>query len=373
MHLLHIVSGKTLFPQARQAIQLMPELAGRGIRLSLLCEPDCVVSIAAQSSGVNVVHWDGEQESWLGRLMQTRQLICQLKPDLVHVHCERGDGFIFGLAARLAGVKAVLSTDSPRRINRLPRMLNHHVYNRYLSPYEFVGSRLLRRGLPDAKLSRVRLGIDPDACRPSWTLEKFRKVFGLEADQFVIGLHTDFSSMQEQRYLLHLLPLLTGAYAGVRVIVFGEGPLEGSLEKNLQVVDPKGVVQLARTGHNLKNLLGHLQIFLSLSTQVRPHLELLDAQASGVPIAGINNQATLELVAKDNRINLVSPKDNEGLATAIKRLIYQPRQRRQLKATGERWVRQEFATADMAASYLEAYARTLRNRSNSSQASCEIA
>ena len=373
MRVLHVISGRRLYPQARQAIEIVKELRRCGIQAHVACEPECAISIAAEATLTPVAHWPMTTKSGLRKLGRLWRLISSVNADLVHVHCETGDATIPGLAARLVGVRCVLSSDAPDRNTELPRPLAQRLYDRYLTTSIDTAKRLLTQGVPESRLCRVRIGVDPQKYQPSWTPQEFLRAFDLSEDEFTIGLRVDDLSRKELKQLAHLLPILTAIYAGMRLLIFGEGPSVDYLRRRLNQVKLGEVVRYAGYRAEWLGFLGHLDLFLNLQRDVRQSMHVLDAQAAGVSVAGFDIVKGAGLVAECNRENLVAAQDYDKLASVVRRLIFRPKLRQELTARASRWIGTEFSPADMALSYFEAYAPLIDHGSRSTVSSYKAA
>jgi glycosyltransferase involved in cell wall biosynthesis len=357
MRTLHIISGRRLYPQARQAIELITQLQRCGIHAQVACEPECTVAVAAEATCAPVTHWAMDTRSGLRKLGRLRKLIGGVNPDLVHVHVETEDEAFLGIAARLAGARCVLSADAPDSKSELPGLLARRLYDRYITTSKETAERLLKQGMPASGLCRVGIAVDSRNYQPRWSTQEFRRAFDLADGEFTIGIRVNDLSRKELKQLMHLVPILAAIYAGVRFLILGEGPSVDHLRRRLKLVKLDTVVRYAGGPADWLSFLGHLDLFLTLKRDVRQSMDVLDAQAAGVPVSGFRIAHGVELLAETNRENLVASNDYEALASVVRRLIFRPKLRHKLAARATRWVDAEFSPAGMALSYLDAYAR----------------
>jgi glycosyltransferase involved in cell wall biosynthesis len=355
MHILHIISGQRLYAQAQQAIQLIEGLARHNIKNTLICQTDSVISIAAQAKGLKVILVPAEKQSVFAMAFELRQLIRKIEPNLIHVHCNRGAGFHVGIAVFLAGSKAVISSDWPCRMKVLPRLLNNNLYERFLVRTNSIAQVLVDCGLPKDKIRLVRTGVDPTACQPNWSVEKFHREFGVESNNFVIGMIENFDSHQGHRHLLRAMPRIIAAYSGARVILLGKGPLEKQIRKSVEAKGMSAVIKFAGLRQDLSSFLGCFDLLVHLSTNEDMAMHLLEAQAAGVPVVAFETDGVKEIVAADGAGNLVPVKDYFQLALAIQRLMYRPKQRKEFGKYLRNWVQGEFIVSGMVKSYMQVY------------------
>ena len=359
MRTLHIISGRRLYPQARQAVELVTQLQRCGIHAQGACEPECTVAVAAEATCAPVTHWAMDTQSGPRKLVRLMKLIGGVDPDLVHVHTENEDEAFFGIAARLTGARCVLSSAAPHGKSQLPGLLARRLYDRYMTTSRETVERLLKQGMPASRLCRVAIAVDSLKYQPRWSSEEFWRAFDLAEDEFTIGVRVNDLSRKELKQLVHLAPLLAAIYTGVRFLILGEGPSVDHLRRRFKLVKLDAMVRYASWPADWSSFLGHLDLFLNLKSDVRHSLDVLEAQAAGVPVSGFKIAHGVEFVAESNRENLVAQNDYEALASVVRRLIFRPKLHHELAARATRWVRAEFSPAGMALSYLEAYAQVV--------------
>jgi hypothetical protein len=112
MHVVHLETGRHLSGGARQVLLRARGLKARGVETTLACTAGGAMAAEAARQGLAVralpMHGDVDI-AFIGRF--ARQLR-EIRPDLVHVHSRRGADWLGGIAARRAGVPAVLSAGS---------------------------------------------------------------------------------------------------------------------------------------------------------------------------------------------------------------------------------------------------------------------
>ena len=91
--------------------------------------------------------------------VHVKRLIEQQRPDLVHLHSRRGADILGGIAARMAGVRSVLSrrVDNPES----PRVVKwkYRLYDRVITISQGIADVLLSEGLPAEKLVCARSAV----------------------------------------------------------------------------------------------------------------------------------------------------------------------------------------------------------------------
>jgi glycosyltransferase involved in cell wall biosynthesis len=359
MRVLHLETGKNLYGGADQALTLMRGLAERNIQSTLACPPDSAVAGAARTLGLEVVAvpMSGDLDfPFVGRF---KGVINRLRPDLVHVHSRRGADVLGGLAARLARVPAILSrrvdSEDPRAVGRL----KYRLYRRVVAISGAIEMQLAERGLPTAKLALVRDAVDPDACAPTWSRERFLGEFSLAPDDLAVAVVAQLIQRKGHVYLFEALTELSEQAPKLKVILFGSGPLEAQLKDQLQKSGLQGRVQFAGFRADLRAYLGYFQLLIHPALREGLGLCLLEAQAAGVPVAGFSSGGMAEAVANGETGVLVPAGDVPALAGEVGSLLSDPARRNKMAAAGPAWVRQEFGVERMVQGYADIYSAVL--------------
>jgi len=359
MRVLHLETGKNLYGGADQVLTLMHGLTGHGIESVLVCPPDSAVAGAGRVQALEVVTvpMSGDLDVlFTGRF---RRVIGQLNPDLVHVHSRRGADTLGGLAARMAGVPAILSRRVDSADPPVVGLLKYRSYQRVVAISGAIRDQLEQRGLSDAKLGLVRDAVDPDAYPPAWPSTRFRREFDLTDTDSAVAVVAQFIERKGHRQLFKALTRIRGDVPDLRVILFGSGPLETQLKKEVEHSGLQDVVQFAGFRSDLRAFLAHFQLLIHPAVREGLGLCLLEAQAAGVPVVGIRSGGVVEAVAHGKTGVLVPAGDAVALADAVESLLHDPDRRHQLAAAGPAWVRNEFSVQRMVQGYADIYSQVV--------------
>ena len=229
MHIVHLETGRHLYGGAQQVLYLLPGLAAAGVRNTLVCPPDSAISSAADNAGVNVHTIPMAGDLDVGFSRRFGQWLAANKPDLLHVHSRRGADMWGGLAARRAGVPAILS----RRVDNpdvpLLGRIKYRMYQRVIAISREIQMQLRTAGVPDSKLRLVHSAVDANACQPDWTREQFRTAFDLRGDDLAVVCVAQLIPRKGQQFLLDAWPTVLGKCPQARLILFGQGAAEARL------------------------------------------------------------------------------------------------------------------------------------------------
>lgn len=352
MHVLHLETGRRLYGGARQVLLLMAGLEAEGVKGTLVCPADSEVGPAAWELGLDVVTMPVGGDLDVTAVVRLGQVIRERRPDLVHAHSRRGADFFGGLAAVLAGLPAVLTRRVDNPDTPLVGALKYRAYDRIVAISGAVAAQLRAEGVPAAKIRRIPSAVDPAACQPTWTAERFRAEFGLEPGQRTCAVVAQLIPRKGHRLLLEAWPMVRNHCPDARLLLFGTGPLEAELKAR---PDLGATVIFAGYRPDLREYLGHVDLLLHPALREGLGVSLLEAQAAGVPVVGFLAGGVPEAVVDGTTGVLVDPGNGAALAEAASRLLDQPNLRARLGAAGRARVAARFSPGAMTAAYLSLY------------------
>jgi len=359
MHVVHLETGRNLYGGAQQVLYLLAGLAAAGVRNTLVCPPDSAISSAADNAGVNVhmIPMAGDLDVGFGR--RFGQWLAANTPDLLHVHSRRGADMWGGLAARSAGVPAILSrrVDSPD-VPLLGR-IKYRMYQRVIAISNDIEMQLRTAGVPDSKLRLVHSAVDAAACQPDWTRAQFRTAFDLQADDLALVCVAQLIPRKGQQFLLDAWPTVLGKCPQARLILFGQGPEEDRLQAKVRQTGLSDSVRFAGFRADIRSFLGHADLLVHPALREGLGICLLEAQAAGLPVVSTRVGGIPEAVAEGMSGVLVQPQDSPALAAAIMALLRDPDERARLGAGGRTHVAQKFSVQSMVSGNLKVYEELL--------------
>jgi len=285
-----------------------------------------------------------------------------VQPDLLHIHSRRGADTFGGVAARLAGVPAVLS----RRVDSVDApffgRLKYAPYRCIVAISACIRDQLAALGVPAAKLRLVPSAVAAPAVGNRAPLQAFVREFGLPPDAFPIAVIAQLIPRKGQRFFFEAVARLRDAHPQIRAILFGTGPLRAALAAQVTTLGLDALVQFAGHRPDLDRFLGHFRLVVHPALREGLGIGVLEAQAAGVPVVAFRAGGLVEAVADGRTGLLVAPGDTPALAAAIGRLIDDEEQRAHLATAGPAWVCREFGVAAMVDGNLAVYCHSLGQR-----------
>jgi glycosyltransferase involved in cell wall biosynthesis len=364
MHVVHLETGRHLYGGAQQVLYLLGGLAAKGLQTTLVCPPGSDIAAAAAaikpaSGNIEVVlmpmagDLDAGFRGRLARWLNARQ------PDLLHVHSRRGADIWGGLAARNAGVPAVLS----RRVDNpdVPVLgtVKYRLYERVIAISAEIGARLRAAGVPESKLRLVHSAVDAPACQPVWSRAQFRAAFNVRDDELAVVCVAQFIPRKGHATLLEAWPVVLEAIPSARLILFGQGGIERELRNQAERLGIAAKVNFAGFRTDLKAYLGHADLLVHPALREGLGICLLEAQAAGVPVVASRAGGIPEAVADSVSGLLVPPQEPLALAAAVTELLRNPGERTRLGTGGRAHIAQHFSLEALVSGNLRVYEELL--------------
>ncbi|KUM69436.1 glycosyltransferase [Streptomyces curacoi] len=300
MRALHIITGLGVGGAEQQLRLLLRHLAAECDVVALTNPGPVAAGLAAD--GVRVIHLGMGGNRDLGALPRLTRLIRAGRYDLVHTHLYRA--CLYGrIAARLAGVGAVVATEHSIGVDRLEgRPLTAGVRALYLAGERLgratvavsptVAARLRRWGVPGQRIRVIPNGIDAPRFRfDEARRTRARAFFGLPQDAYVVGGVGRLAPGKRFGLLVRALAELPG---DVRLLLVGGGPEEAALRRTARALGVADRVVL--TGErpyppvpcddapDLAALLSAMDVLASPSAQESFGLAVVEALAAGLPV-----------------------------------------------------------------------------------------
>ncbi len=347
-----------LYGGAQQVAYLLEGLSRRGIDNVLVCPPGAAIGRHFSSSAVTVaeVACGGDLDfGFVGRL---RKVIALHQPQLVHLHSRRGADVLGGLAARRAGVPAVLS----RRVdNPEPRWWARWKYRRYAQVVcisQGIAEVLIAEGVAPDCIRVIRSAVDALPWTTPASRAEFCAEFGLRPDRLLVGVTAQLIARKGHSVLLQALGTLPQRQQ-LDVVFFGQGPERATLEQEIAARGLSDCVYFGGFRKDLPRWMGSLDLLVHPAYMEGLGVSLLQASAAGVPIIASRAGGMPEAVRDGENGLLVPPGDVVALRTALQRLISDAELRRRLGRGGPELIAREFSVDHMVDGNLALYRELL--------------
>jgi L-malate glycosyltransferase len=328
-----------------QVLTVARELRKKGLGAYLVGEPGSEILRRAADEGLQVlpVKMHGRL-AWLVR----RSLVREMKAygcKLVHVH--ETFGAALGLAAAAAAFVPLRILSRPADSSPLEGKLPLASLDAVIAGNESIKSILIRGGVPAASVEVVPPGVDFSEFTSQPREDLARRELGLGPDDFLVGAVLPLEDERGLQALLEASALVGAQTPKVKIVVLGEGALrlDAEQEGGLPVMD--GVRYLLGSGSRTPKLLASLDMFVVFS-----HLDglgghLVEAMASGLPVAAVDVGAARDLIIHRESGLLVPARNAKALADAILKYCFDRNLAARLGAKGKETVLEKYSTEAM--------------------------
>lgn len=284
---------------------------------------------------------------------------------VVNTHSSR-DGWIAGLAARLAGVPLLIRSrhievDYPNRFfSRLAfKTLPHHV----ITTSQRISARLIEElQLPSDRVSCVPTGIDLARFNPQ-VAGSLHQELGLPRDTPLVGMISVLRSWKGHYVFIDAITLLLEKLPQARFIIAGTGTKKDRLTATIREAGLEKRILMIGHRDDVPGVLASLTALVLPSTAHEgiPQI-ILQAQAVGTPVIGTTVGGIPEVVRHEETGLLIPPADPKALAEAIHRLLGDPALRERIRQNALACAQHEHGLERMCERLEAIYRRYLEDR-----------
>jgi glycosyltransferase involved in cell wall biosynthesis len=316
----------------------------RGHRVWIAAQPSSVIWRKALEAGLPVIPFSEKGLRFPQSILRLARFFRSEWIDVVNTHSSK-DGWIGGIAARLAGVRCLvrsrhIEVDYPSRWRS--RVAFGHLPDRVMTTSSRISARLVDElGLDPARVQCVSTGIDLEKFSPG-NGEAVRTECGWGPEVPVVGMISVIRSWKGHRYFLEAARRVVETEPTARFLIAGSGPGEAALPEAVRQAGLEGRVALLGHREDVPELLRALDVVVLPSTAHEgiPQI-LLQAQAVGRAAVGTRIGGIPEVIHDGVNGLLVAPADAVDLAEAVKRLLADQALRETMAARAmegrERW------------------------------------
>ena len=163
------------------------------------------------------------------------------------------------------------------------------------------------------------VGLDGKRFRPAQPEEKAkcRAEYGIAADAFTVIYVAELTKLKNQASLIRAAVLLKERIPNLTVLLVGFDHLKGKLQKEAARLGVAVTVQFLGWRTDVPRLLWAADAAVSTSTSEGLPMNIMEAAASGLPVAAYDNRGHRELILNGETGVIVPQGDEEGLAGAL--------------------------------------------------------
>jgi glycosyltransferase involved in cell wall biosynthesis len=179
----------------------------------------------------------------------------------------------------------------------------------------------------------------------------------LEPGSIVITCVAELHPRKGHKYLIEAFLRLQKEIPMLHLVLVGTGPIENELKKRYGT-NPN--IHFFGWRRDIPQILKASDLFVLPSLREAFGLSVVEAMASGVPVIATDNGGTKDIIENGKSGLLVPPGDSESLLRAIKTLLDNPGQRRDMAKSGQERAKTHFTAELMAKRTAELYANLLK-------------
>ena len=339
---LHTESSTGLGGQEVRTLTEARWIAERGWRVVLAGQPGAAFTERARQRGIEAIEvsmrgaWDVRAVSRLVRLIGDEDV------SLVHTHSSV-DGWVAGLAARIARVPVVRTRHVSIRIRRRLNPVYRWLADRVITSGEAIRGIVVASGVPAGRVVAVPAGVDlAEIDRAGNAPDVLRQSLGLGRP--VIGSVAMFRGSKGHAHLLDAFVMVRERWPTARLLLVGDGirrPWVEGLARDRGMGD---AVVFTGFRSDVFELLRIMDCFVLASTRTEGVPQsLLQAFAARVPTVASAVGGIPEVVTDKETGLLVAPEDPAALARGIEAVLDDPAGAAERAAAARRLVEARFS------------------------------
>lgn len=314
-----------------QEHRVLAELSGfqkRGCAVWLLAPRKSSIFERAHQAGIPVVAVDYSKMRLPLNIAKFAAWLRKNRIQVLNPHSSR-DGWLFGLAGRLAGVPLIIRTrhidvDYPNPA------VSRHAFTTLADHVLTTSDKISKHfqeafHLPENRVTTLPTGIDIERFAP----EGAKADIGAQPGVPVIGMVSVLRSWKGHFTYLEAARILKDAGFPARFVVVGEGPFRGPIEDKIAALRLGKLVSLLGHREDVPGVLRALSLLVipSIGHEGVPQIGL-QALATKTPVVGSDAGGIPEIIRPGETGRIFPAGDAASLARAIRETIEQPDQTR---------------------------------------------
>jgi sugar transferase (PEP-CTERM/EpsH1 system associated) len=305
-------------------------------------------------------------------LLRLWRLFRRLRPDIVH---SRNLGALdAAMAAAFSGVPVRIHGEHGRDIDdldgtnarrRLVRRLYQPFVHRYIALSKDLEAYLQDRiGVPPSRIAQIYNGVDTEQFHPAAQRRDPLPEAGFAgAEHFVIGSVGRMQDVKDPlmlaRAFASLVRTMPGAAQRLRLAMVGDGPLREAVQRTLAEAGVAQYAWLPGERRDIARLMRTFDLFVLPSLAEGISNTILEAMATGLPVAATAVGGNPELIQSGSTGTLVPRGDVEGMARAMRAYAEDAELCRRHGGEARRTAERRFGMDAMTSAYLSVYDRAL--------------
>ncbi len=369
---LNIISDTNIGGAGRVLLNYMSRTDRERFDVSVAVPKGSLLKAPLEELGTTVYEVDGlaDRSYHKDDVKRLMGLIRRVDPDIVHTH-----GALSGrIAGRRCGKKVIYTRHSafpvPAKLKYPPgRWVNKWV-NEYYSDHIIAVSPATAENLTDAGISDKNItvmmnGVTPVARKTPEECDALRARWGIEPDDFVLGILARIEPYKGHMYILEAMKLLGEQGKKVRLLVAGTGAFEEELKAKTQEMGLSDRVVYLGFQSDVAAVLSVLDLQLNASYGTEAcSMSLLEGLSMGLP-AVVSTYGGNPWLIDDGEVGLLFENRNSAaLAACIARLMDEPQTLERMKSRAIEVFSQRFTAEIFAKNTENVYYKVLEGKNH---------
>jgi glycosyltransferase involved in cell wall biosynthesis len=284
------------------------------------------------------------------------------------LHAQRYTPFIYAALAKYLtrpAPRLILTEHGrhyPDRVSPARRAFNRAVLDRLadaVNACSHSSARALCRveGFAGHRIEVIENGIVVERYGPAADRKALRKRLGLDPDRRSVVHVARHHPVKDQPTLLRGFARVAAEFPDADLLMIGDGPLRGDLEKLADELRIGDRVRFVGLQANVPDWLAASDVFALTSLSEVASLTLLEAMATGLPVAVTDVGGNPEIVRHGREGLLFSRGDSEALAESLRELLDDPEYAADLGAAARERVENRYRLGRTVGAYHRLYRR----------------
>jgi glycosyltransferase involved in cell wall biosynthesis len=290
------------------------------------------------------------------------------------VHAHQYTPFFYAALARavMLGPPRIILTEHGRHypdvVSPVRRALNRLVFDQLADAVNacsvFSGRALARvDGFSGRRIEVIENGIDVERYATASDRATLRRSLGMDPARCYIITVARFHPIKDHAMLLRAFAAVATARPNVDLLLAGDGPLRGELDRQATALGIQGRVRFLGVRSDVPALLQAADVFALTSVSEAQSLTILEAMASRLPVVATAVGGNPELVRNGVEGLLVPRGDSAAAAAALLQLLDSPGDAAAMGAAGRARVEERYRLSSTVDKYWRLYQRLCSRRS----------
>ena len=344
LKILHVDPEKNWGGGEAQVLGLLTYLSDKGHHNALLAHPHGRLFEKCRHSNVEKIPLYMRNDLDLSPVAALRRLIRKEKYDIVHLHTKRAHALSLWLPRGPNTPRYVVTRrmDYPEPKSWYTRYLYNRRVDGIVAISRPIADLLASAGVDSKRIRLIHSGIDPAP------FEAVASMDTREEDSAVVGTVAVLEERKGHRFLLEAAARLKKQGYKISYQLAGDGSLRRQLEEMAERLSLKEHVTFAGFVSDTPRFLAGVDIFVLPSLYEGLGIAALEAMAARKVVVAARAGGLTEVVVDSVTGFLCTPRDAEGLARVIAKLVKEKSLARDMGKRGAARVREQFTLERMA-------------------------